>query len=53
MKFKIGDTVRLSYGMIGIIAECRAGRKKNTYKILVSNNYIICNEEDLTYVAVP
>jgi heat shock protein HspQ len=51
MKFKIGDTVKLKLnGIIGTVAEVREGRKKNTYKILIANNFILCNEEDLIQV---
>jgi hypothetical protein len=50
MKFKIGDKVRISLGMIGVISECRVGKKKNTYKIMINYGFILCNEEDLSLV---
>lgn len=47
MKFKIGDTVRISYGIIGVVTQSILGKKTNKYKVQVSNYVIIVNEEDL------
>lgn len=50
MKFKIGDKVKISYGIVGIVAECINNKNKNTYKILIGNNLITCDEKDLSKV---
>jgi DNA replicative helicase MCM subunit Mcm2 (Cdc46/Mcm family) len=50
MKFKVGDRVKITLGIIGVITECISGRKKTTYRIMIENNYILCDEADLSLV---